>query len=187
VVLGLTTRSCPVVLALVPLVALLRRARARGDGNGAQLRFFMYYFTLVVTRWASFAECSSGGAAAARFSDRGIPTAHPCGGYRPAVAARRNPNHTVLHVLVLLAYAAAGFYAASVSSAGAAEITMLWIKALQSFRRHCLPACSTCAPVRLSRLDRGRSRQERFKLMERKLYWGIMAPGPVDPGFGAWL
>ena len=30
--------------------------------------------------------------------------------------------------------------------------------------------------------------RERFKLMERKLYWGIMAPGAVlSIGFGVWL
>ena len=101
---------------------------------------------------------------------------------RPLIAGRLRRRTLLLHVAVLLGYAAAGFYARHRASRarGFSELT----HALGQVAAHhlhgdlvrgpVLPA----APLRLPRAwPRTASRIERFKVMERKLFWGIMTPG----------
>jgi uncharacterized membrane protein len=57
----------------------------------------------------------------------------------------------------------------------------LWIKAL-SYRQRRVLVCRAvlpATPVRLSRTKRGHISKERFSVMERKLYRGIMGPAMI--------
>jgi lipooligosaccharide transport system permease protein len=105
------------VLALVPLVGLAFGALALVTTALARsYDFFTYYFTLVITPMNLLCGVF--------FPLDRLPTAFQAiAGLLPlthAVALSRPlllgeiPEHVALHVLVLLAYAAAGFYAASV-------------------------------------------------------------------------
>ncbi|HZE11668.1 MAG TPA: ABC transporter permease [Burkholderiales bacterium] len=105
------------VLALVPLVGLAFGALALAvTAMARSYDFFMYYFTLVVTPMGLLCgvffpveQLPAAFQAIAAF----LPLTHAVAIARPLLLGEI-PNHTVLHVLVLLAYAAAGFYAASV-------------------------------------------------------------------------
>lgn len=105
------------VLALVPLVGLAFGALALAvTAMARSYDFFMYYFTLVVTPMGLLCgvffpveQLPAAFQAIAAF----LPLTHAVAIARPLLLGEI-PGHIVLHVLVLLAYAAAGFYAASV-------------------------------------------------------------------------
>ena len=105
------------VLALVPLVGLAFGALALAvTAMARSYDFFMYYFTLVVTPMGLLCgvffpveQLPAAFQAIAAF----LPLTHAVAIARPLLLGEI-PNHTVLHVLVLLAYAAVGFYAASI-------------------------------------------------------------------------
>jgi lipooligosaccharide transport system permease protein len=105
------------VLALVPLVGLAFGALALAvTAMARSYDFFMYYFTLVVTPMGLLCgvffpveQLPAAFQAVAAF----LPLTHAVAIARPLLLGEI-PGHIVLHLLVLLAYAAAGFYAASV-------------------------------------------------------------------------
>ena len=105
------------VLALVPVVGLTFGALALVvTAMARSYDFFMYYFTLVITPMGLLCgvffpvdQLPAAFQAIAAF----LPLTHAVAIARPLLLGEI-PDHAALHVLVLLAYAAAGFYAASV-------------------------------------------------------------------------
>jgi len=105
------------VLALVPLVGLAFGALALVvTAMARSYDFFMYYFTLVITPMSLLCgvffpidRLPAPFQAVAAF----LPLTHAVAIARPLLLGEI-PGHAALNVLVLLAYAAAGFYAASV-------------------------------------------------------------------------
>jgi len=105
------------VLALVPLVGLAFGALALVvTAMARSYDFFMYYFTLVITPMSLLCgvffpvdQLPVPFQAVAAF----LPLTHAVAIARPLLLGEI-PGHAALNVLVLLAYAAAGFYAASV-------------------------------------------------------------------------
>lgn len=105
------------VLALVPLVGLAFGALALVvTAMARSYDFFMYYFTLIITPMSLLCgvffpvdRLPVVFQAIAAF----LPLTHAVAIARPLLLGEI-PGHVALHVLVLLAYAAAGFYAASV-------------------------------------------------------------------------
>jgi lipooligosaccharide transport system permease protein len=105
------------VLALVPLVGLAFGALALAVTAVARsYDFFMYYFTLVITPMSLLCgvffpidQLPAAFQAIAAF----LPLTHAVAIARPLLFGEL-PGQLALHVLVLLAYAAAGFYASTV-------------------------------------------------------------------------
>jgi lipooligosaccharide transport system permease protein len=105
------------VLALVPLVGLTFGALALAVTAVAKsYDFFTYYFTLVMTPLnllcGVFFPVEQLPPAFQAVAEA-LPLTHATAIARPLLLGRV-PDHVALHVLVMLAYAAAGFYAASV-------------------------------------------------------------------------
>ena len=104
-------------LALVPLVGLAFGALALVvTAMARSYDFFMYYFTLIITPMSLLCgvffpvdQLPVVFQAIAAF----LPLTHAVAIARPLLLGEI-PGHAALHVLVLLAYAVAGFYAASV-------------------------------------------------------------------------
>jgi lipooligosaccharide transport system permease protein len=117
---GLGLSSSPMslwILAVIPLVGLAFGALALAITALAQsYDFFMYYFTLVVTPMAMlcgvFFPVSQLPSYLQALSAV-LPLSHATGLVRPLLLGQVPPD-IVLHVLALLAYAFAGFYAAVV-------------------------------------------------------------------------
>ena len=116
--LGLTRSLLSLwVLALVPLVGLVFGALALAvTAMARSYDFFMYYFTLIITPMSLLCgvffpidQLPSGFQAVAAF----LPLTHALAIARPLLLGEV-PGDVALHGLVLLAYAAAGFYAAAV-------------------------------------------------------------------------
>jgi lipooligosaccharide transport system permease protein len=116
--LGLTKSLLALwVLALVPLVGLAFGALALAvTAMARSYDFFMYYFTLVITPMSLLCgvffpvdRLPAAFRAIAAF----LPLTHAVAVARPLLLGEV-PGELALHVLVLLAYAAAGFYAATV-------------------------------------------------------------------------
>jgi lipooligosaccharide transport system permease protein len=105
------------VLALVPLIGLTFSALALAVTAVAKsYDFFTYYFTLIMTPlnllcgvFFPVEQLPAAFQAVAWV----LPLTHATAVVRPLMLGQV-PLHVVVHVLVLLAYAAAGFYAASV-------------------------------------------------------------------------
>jgi lipooligosaccharide transport system permease protein len=105
------------VLALVPLVGLVFGALALAvTAMARSYDFFMYYFTLIITPMSLLCgvffpidQLPAGFQAVAGF----LPLTHAVAIARPLLLGEV-PGDIALHALVLLAYAAAGFYAAAV-------------------------------------------------------------------------
>ncbi len=105
------------VLALVPVVGLAFGALALVvTAMARSYDFFMYYFTLIVTPMSLLCgvffpvdQLPAAFQAIAAF----LPLTHAVAIARPLLLGDI-PDQVAVHVLVLLAYAAAGFYAASV-------------------------------------------------------------------------
>jgi len=104
------------VLALVPLIGLTFGALALAvTALASSYDFFMYYFTLIITPMSLLCgvffpveQLPAAFQAIAAF----LPLTHAIAIARPLLLGHI-PSDAVLHVLVLLAYAAAGFYAAT--------------------------------------------------------------------------
>jgi len=105
------------VLALVPLVGLTFGALALAvTAMARSYDFFTYYFTLVMTPLNLLCGVFfpvEQLPAAFQWIAAFLPLTHATAVARPLLLGHV-PGHVALHVLVLLAYAAAGFYAASV-------------------------------------------------------------------------
>jgi len=115
-ILGLSTSLLSLwILAVVPLIGLTFAALALTvTALARSYDFFMYYFTLVVTPMAMlcgvFFPTTRLPAALQRLSDV-LPLSHATALVRPLMMGEI-PDSPAVHVLVLLAYALAGFYAA---------------------------------------------------------------------------
>jgi lipooligosaccharide transport system permease protein len=105
------------VLALVPLVGLTFGALALAvTAMARSYDFFMYYFTLIITPMSLLCgvffpveQLPGLFQAIAAF----LPLTHAVAIARPLLFGQI-PADTTLHVLVLLGYAAAGFYVAAI-------------------------------------------------------------------------
>jgi lipooligosaccharide transport system permease protein len=116
--LGLTQSFLSLwVLALVPLVGLAFGALALAvTAMARSYDFFMYYFTLIITPMSLLCgvffpvdQLPAAFQAIAAF----LPLTHAVAVARPLLLGEV-PGQLALHLLVLLAYAAGGFYAATV-------------------------------------------------------------------------
>ena len=117
-VLGLTNSLLSLwILAVIPLIGLVFGALALTiTALARSYDFFMYYFTLVITPMAMLCgvffpmeQLPVGFQAVAWM----LPLSHATALVRPLLLGDL-PGHVFVHVLVLVAYAAAGFYAAVV-------------------------------------------------------------------------
>ena len=116
--LGLSTTPLSLLVILViPLIGLCFAAIGLAiTAMAAGYDFFMYYFTLVITPMAMLCgvffpmeQLPAGFQAVAWI----LPLSHATALVRPLLLGEL-PGHVIVHVLVLAAYAAAGFYAAVV-------------------------------------------------------------------------
>jgi lipooligosaccharide transport system permease protein len=105
------------VLALIPLIGLTFGALALAvTAMASSYDFFMYYFTLIITPMSLLCgvffpveQLPGAFQAIAAF----LPLTHAVALARPLLLGQI-PADAALHGLVLLAYAAAGFYAATI-------------------------------------------------------------------------
>ena len=155
--------------------------------------FFSYYMTLVMTPMMMIsgvffpAEQLPAPLVAVA---KALPLYHGVQIVRPLIAGGPPPA-LWLHVAVLLAYAAAG-YAAAILFAPPPflVLTMLWVKSFHIVFMVTWFAGLFYLPRLFvyHALAQDRPSIERFKLMERKLFWGIMTPGAaLTIAFGVWL
>jgi lipooligosaccharide transport system permease protein len=116
--LGLSNSALSLwVIALLPLIGLTFSALALAvTAMARSYDFFMYYFTLLITPMNLLSgvffpveQLPAAFQAIAAF----LPLTHAVAIARPLLLGQI-PSDAVLHVLVLLAYAAAGFYAATI-------------------------------------------------------------------------
>jgi lipooligosaccharide transport system permease protein len=117
-VLGLTSSALSLwVLAAVPLIGLAFGALALiATALSPSYDFFMYYFTLFVTPMGMLCGVFypiDALPAALQAVSWVLPLTHATELVRPLILGRI-PEHAVLNVAVLLAYALAGFYAAMI-------------------------------------------------------------------------
>jgi lipooligosaccharide transport system permease protein len=117
-VLGLTSSALTLwVLAAVPLIGLAFGALALiATALSPSYDFFMYYFTLFVTPMGMLCGVFypiDALPAALQAVSWVLPLTHATELVRPLILGRI-PEHAVLNVAVLLAYALAGFYAAMI-------------------------------------------------------------------------
>ena len=160
--------------------------------------FFTYFFTLVLTPMLLLSGRLLPGRADAGTRCAASPRSLPLSSTRSTSRARcspgRVPDDILLHLAVLLAYAVAAYYVA---------LVLTRRRLLAEVERRCSGssrctscswspgsrACSTCRGCSsITRWPTDPIGIERFKVMERKLYCGIMTPGAVlTIVFGLWL